>query len=115
MASLSTPSRVLRSLARELKAIYKQEKLSEVPAYAYLHDQLRSFQVTGEKICRAQHEVEYVARTYLCYLESTRKQEELSNLYRGRGERSIESSAEIVGLKLPKLYSEDLQPKPPQA
>ncbi|BFZ06453.1 hypothetical protein BsWGS_09492 [Bradybaena similaris] len=115
MASLSSPSRVLRSLARELKAIYKQEKLTDVPAYAYLHDQMRNFQVTGEKICRAQHEVEYVAQTYLCYLESSRKQEELSIQYKGRGDRSIESSAEIVGLKLPKLYSEDSQPKPPQS
>lgn len=52
-----------------------KEKLTDVPAYAYLHDQMRNFQVTGEKICRAQQEVEYVAQTYLCYLESSRKQE----------------------------------------
>uniref|UniRef100_A0A0B6ZGF7 Protein FMC1 homolog n=1 Tax=Arion vulgaris TaxID=1028688 RepID=A0A0B6ZGF7_9EUPU len=110
----SNPSRVLRSLARELKAIYKQENLRDVPAYAYLHEQLQNFQVTGEKICRAGYEVEHVAQTYLCYLESARKQEELSAHYKGRGERSVESSAALVGLKLPKLYTEDSEPKKPQ-
>jgi len=104
-------SRILRSLAKELSRIYKQEKLQEVPAYAYLHDQMRHYEVTGEKICREQGEVEHVAETYLCYLRSARKQEELSEMYKGKGERSTESAAEIVGLKLPKLYDETKEPK----
>ncbi|XP_005097606.1 protein FMC1 homolog [Aplysia californica] len=103
----SSASRVLRSLAKELGRVYRKEKLQDVPAYAYLHEQMKNFEVTDEKICRAHNEVQHVAETYLCYLESLRKQEELSQQYKGRGERSVESSAEIVGLKLPKLFSED--------
>ncbi|GFN93142.1 protein fmc1 homolog [Plakobranchus ocellatus] len=110
MASKSP--QILRSLAKELKAIYKKDNLQEIPTYTYLQDQFRYFQVTEEKICRAQQEVNHVAKTYLCYLESARKLEELSSQYRGRGDRSVESSANIVGLKLPKLYSED-EPQPP--
>ncbi|CAL1526047.1 unnamed protein product [Lymnaea stagnalis] len=109
----SNSYRVLRSLSKELRYIYKKKDLQDVPIYCYLQDQFRSMQVTGEKICREQHEAENLAQTYLCYLESTRRNEELSVLYRGKGERSIESSANIVGLKLPKLYSEDAAKKPP--
>ncbi|RUS84693.1 hypothetical protein EGW08_007563 [Elysia chlorotica] len=105
MASRS--SQVLRSLAKELKAIYKKENLQEIPTYTYLQEQFRNFSVTEQKVCRAQHEVNHVAATYLCHLESARKLEELCSQYRGRGERTIESSANIVGLKLPKLFSEE--------
>ncbi|XP_059154736.1 protein FMC1 homolog isoform X2 [Physella acuta] len=90
------------------------KNLSEVPIYVYLQDQFHYFRTTGEKICREKHEVEHLAQTYLCYLNSLRKQEELAVQYRGRGERSVESSANIVGLKLPKLYSEDASQKPPE-
>ncbi|KAK3713838.1 hypothetical protein RRG08_033811 [Elysia crispata] len=107
-------SQVLRSLAKELKSIYKKENLQEIPTYAYLQEQFRNFRVTEQKICRAQHEVNHVAATYLCYLESARKLEELSSQYRGRGDRSVESSANIVGLKLPKLFSEDASKPPDQ-
>ncbi|KAH9514335.1 ATP synthase assembly factor fmc1 mitochondrial [Bulinus truncatus] len=109
----SNPYRILRSLARELKLIYRKKNMSEVPVYAYVQEQFRNFQVTGEKICRPAQEAEHLAQTYLCYLESTRKHEAISLHYRGKGERSVESSAAIVGLKLPKLYSEEAAKNPP--
>lgn len=102
----------MKSIAKELRSIYKKDNLQDIPTYAYLQEQFRNFQVTEQKICRAQHEANHVAATYLCYLESARKLEELSSQYRGRGDRSVESCANIVGLKLPKTYSEDSS-KPP--
>ncbi|KAK0058677.1 UPF0562 protein [Biomphalaria pfeifferi] len=110
----SNSYRILRSLARELKLIYKKKDMCEVPVYAYVREQFRNFQVTGEKMCRARQEAEHLAQTYLCYLESTRKHEAVSAHYRGKGERSVESSANIVGLKLPKLYSEETAQKSPE-
>lgn len=47
--------------------------------------------------------MEHLADTYATYLNSTRFLAELQERYRG-GERSIEQSANIVGLRLPEKY-----------
>lgn len=57
-------------------------------------------QVTGAKNCKHQSEMQHLAETYLCLLESTARQSELAAVYR-RGERSIQESAAMVGLRLP--------------
>jgi hypothetical protein len=57
-------------------------------------------QVTGAKNCKQQHEMQRLAETYLCLLESNAKQAELASVYR-RGERSVKDSARLVGLRLP--------------
>ncbi|KAK7495688.1 hypothetical protein BaRGS_00013135 [Batillaria attramentaria] len=98
---MATSTQVFRQLLRELRSIYKTSNLQDVPAYAYMENQFRRFQVTGEKECRGNSDVQHMAETYLCLLRSTRKYEELSTLYKGKGERSIESSARMVGLGLP--------------
>ena len=61
-------------------------------------------QVTGAKHCKQQHEVKYLAETYLCLLESNAKQAELSAIYT-RNERTTEQAANLVGLRLPKEKS----------
>ncbi|KXJ69267.1 hypothetical protein RP20_CCG028028 [Aedes albopictus] len=45
--------------------------------------------------------MQFAAETYLCYLRSVRKHKELSEMYSGRGERSIRDTADMVGFKLP--------------
>ena len=52
-----------------------QNKLQEVPAYAYLENQFRRFQVTGEKECRGENDATHMASTYLCLLHSSRRHE----------------------------------------
>merc|ERR1712098_471279 len=99
--NMATSKEVFRRLSKELKLIYKTNKLQDVPAYAYLENQFRRFQVTGERECRGENEVDHTASTYLCLLHSNRKYRELNEIYKGRGERSIESSARMVGLALP--------------
>ncbi|XP_032498170.1 protein FMC1 homolog isoform X1 [Phocoena sinus] len=58
-------------------------------------------EVTSEKLCRAQHELHFQAATYLCLLRSIREHVALHQEFHGKGERSVEESAGLVGLKLP--------------
>ncbi|MED6286498.1 ATP synthase assembly factor fmc1 mitochondrial [Characodon lateralis] len=100
MASLSSPLRVCREILKELRVIqglsYKQSL-----AYNYVLDQFRKNKVTEERYCRAQQEARHASLTYLCLLVSTRNHLALHNLYHGKGERSPEEVAGLVGLRLP--------------
>lgn len=58
-------------------------------------------QITGERYCRAQQEAHHASHTYLCLLASTRNHLALHNLYHGKGERSPDEVAGLVGLRLP--------------
>lgn len=58
-------------------------------------------QVTSEKLCRAQQELHFQAATYLCLLRSVRHLAALHREYHGRGERSPEEVAGLVGFRLP--------------
>ncbi|XP_033096485.1 protein FMC1 homolog isoform X2 [Anneissia japonica] len=106
MAS-SQPLIVLKSLLRELRYLNLQGVLQRKPAYCYVLDQYRKFQVTSEKNCRAKDEAEHNAHTFNCLLRSARELQELNAAY-SRGERTVEESANLVGLKLPEA------PKPLQ-
>jgi hypothetical protein len=57
--------------------------------------------VTDEQLCKAQFEMAYLADTYACYLGSLRRYHSIKDQYHGKGERSIESTANMVGFKLP--------------
>ncbi|XP_014402190.1 PREDICTED: UPF0562 protein C7orf55 homolog [Myotis brandtii] len=59
------------------------------------------WRVTSEKLCRAQHELHFQAATYLCLLRSVREHVALHQEFHGKGERSVEEAAGLVGLKLP--------------
>ncbi|ELT89661.1 hypothetical protein CAPTEDRAFT_59977, partial [Capitella teleta] len=73
----------------------------ENPLYIYILDQFRTHQATSQRLCREDKEMLHLGETYACLLHSIRKQEELSALYKGKGERSIQDSAHLVGLELP--------------
>ncbi|KFV68821.1 UPF0562 protein C7orf55, partial [Dryobates pubescens] len=60
-----------------------------------------SWQVTSEKLCRAQQELHFQAATYLCLLRSVREHAALHQEYHGKGERSPEEVAGLVGFRLP--------------
>ncbi|KAL3836310.1 hypothetical protein ACJMK2_021747 [Sinanodonta woodiana] len=90
-----------KGIIRHLQSIYKKDKLRDTPAYMYVVDQFRKHQVTGEKHCRGKEELQHLGESYLCLLQSIQKYEELSAVYKGKGDRSVESSANLVGLNLP--------------
>ncbi|TKR70422.1 hypothetical protein L596_022453 [Steinernema carpocapsae] len=55
----------------------------------------------GSPLTTPKDDVPHIASTYAVYLESTRELNELQERYKG-GERSVEDSAHLVGLELPK-------------
>ncbi|XP_071942948.1 protein FMC1 homolog [Antedon mediterranea] len=94
------PITTLRCLLKELRLLHLSGTLQRKPSYRYILDQFRKFKVTNEKNCRARNEAHHNAHTYNCLLRSTRELEVLHATFY-RGERSIEESAKLVGLKLP--------------
>lgn len=95
---LTKSSRTLKQLLTELKAISSGEGSL---AAKYIVDQYRRYETTEQVHCRAKEEMQFTAETYRCYLESTRKLKELNESYRGKGERTVRDTADMVGFKLP--------------
>ena len=91
-----------RSLLNELRLASPNGILSkESVAFKYIASQYRKYQTTDETLCKAKEEMKYLGNTYLCYLQSLRRYNEIEKNYKGAGERSVESTASIVGFKLP--------------
>ena len=74
--------------------------------HALLRHEFRQNYISGSRYCMEKNEMFFVANAYLSYLKSTKSTLDLYAKY-CKGERSIESSANLVGLKLPKLYKEN--------
>lgn len=49
--------------------------MKKQPMAAYVVDQFRRFQVTENKYCYGEHEMRHLGQTYLCLLQSVRRQE----------------------------------------
>uniref|UniRef100_A0A1I7XS17 Protein FMC1 homolog n=1 Tax=Heterorhabditis bacteriophora TaxID=37862 RepID=A0A1I7XS17_HETBA len=62
---------------------------------------MKDHKVTQRVFCNASNEMEHIAGLYATYLRSTRLLCELEARYKG-GEKSVEESAKLVGLALPK-------------
>lgn len=93
---------LLRELIRELKVTNRTyQPLRESPIYQFICKQFRRNQVTEEQVCKASTESRYLADTYLTYMKSSRKAAELKSEFHGKGERSVRSTADLVGFKLP--------------
>lgn len=57
--------------------------------------------MTDERLCNCKNEPRFIAETYLTYLQSSRKYNEINQAYAGKGERSVSETAKLVGFKLP--------------
>lgn len=104
---------VLKGIISELRFIHQKQdvQVKETPAFRYIMEQYRKYNVTDQKLCRGRQELNYLAQTYLSYLSNTRKHKELYAEYHGKGERSVEETANLVGLRLPKLYDDGTENK----
>ncbi|XP_013380945.1 protein FMC1 homolog [Lingula anatina] len=98
---------VLRGLLHELKLMTPKSKLRTTPVYSYVLDQYRQHQLTSNTYCKGDGAMNHLAETYLCLLKSTRECKELREEFKGHGERSTESTANLVGYKLPESYTEN--------
>jgi hypothetical protein len=96
------------------KNLYRQVKISQPPTNQIgfesirdvLRNEFRQNIVSDSRYCLKKNEMYFLGNAYFTYLESTKQTLDLYARY-CRGERSIEDSARIVGLKLPKLYQEE--------
>lgn len=91
----------LKRLLKEIKAISPEGNHKDSLAANYIVSQYKKYETTEQQHCRAKEEMQFTARTYLSYLQSVRQHKELSDMYKGGGERSIRETADMVGFKLP--------------
>ena len=89
-----------KSLTREVR--------NDKELFNLIRNEFRQNTVTSKKYCREENEQFFIANTYLSYLKNTREYSLLKSKY-AKGERSIEESANIVGLSLPKQYHDEIQ------
>lgn len=67
----------------------------------YVLSQYRKYQTTDQQLCKAIDELHYKARSYHSYLLNSRKYQEINAEFKGKGERSVEDTANLVGFKMP--------------
>ncbi|KAM9327156.1 protein FMC1 homolog [Gastrophryne carolinensis] len=101
MAALGSPLQTFHGLLRELRHLHGAGVYRNTAAYSYIRNGFRQNQVTSEKFCLAQQELHFQASTYLCLLQSVRNHLMFHEEYHGKGERSTEEVASLVGLRLP--------------
>ncbi|KAG9483917.1 protein FMC1 homolog [Eleutherodactylus coqui] len=101
MASLGSPLHTFRSLLRMFRHDCGVDRYRKMIACGFIREQFRKHQVTSEKLCSAHQELHYQASTYLCLLQSIRNHLIFHEEYHGKGERSVEQVAGLVGFKTP--------------
>ncbi len=107
MGSIATSAVDLIQRTRVLslyKNLFKHLKASKTNATHFqklLRSEFRQNSVSDSKYCLQKNELFFLGNAYETYLSSTQKTLFLYSKY-CKGERSIEESARIVGLKLPK-------------
>ncbi|XP_031625621.1 protein FMC1 homolog [Contarinia nasturtii] len=95
-------SQLYKSLLNELRLCSPSGRLSKDSlAFKYITNQFQVHQTTDQTLCKAREEMRFLGETYLCYLRSLRKYAEIQKEYKGKGERSIKETADMVGFKLP--------------
>jgi len=94
-------TKLVRTLLHELRLISPEGNIKDSLAAKYILSQFKKYKTTEEQLCKARDEMKFVGSTYLAYLQSSRKYLEINKEYKGKGERSIEDTAHMVGFKLP--------------
>lgn len=94
-------ARTLRSLLSELRQASPSGSIKDSAAAQYILDQYRKHQTTDELLCKQKDEMLFLGKTYLCYIRSSREYKKINDEYKGLGERTVESTAKMVGFKLP--------------
>lgn len=91
----------IRKLFREVRQVTPSQKLKDSVIKSYITEQCRKYKVTDSQLCKKKDEMLFLADSYRCYLESTRRYKELVKKFQGKGERSVKQMADMVGFKLP--------------
>ncbi|KAL7731129.1 hypothetical protein ACLKA6_014326 [Drosophila palustris] len=95
-------TKVLRSLLHELRHSAADPSAAKNSLAArYIMAQYKKFETTDQQLCKARNEAIFLGQTYLTYLSSLRKHDEIYKEFHGRGERTVKETADLVGFKLP--------------
>lgn len=92
---------LLRQIISELRYALPEGGLKNNLTLKYIIGQFRKYNTTDQQLCKAKEEIEYIAKTYLCYLRSSRVEKQILEEFHGKGERTVEETAKMVGFKLP--------------
>lgn len=93
--------KIVRSLAQELRRVSQNKNIKDNAMLQYIMEQAHVHKETSQILCKAREELRNLAETYLCYLRSQQTCKEIHKQYAGKGERSIQETADLVGFKLP--------------
>ncbi|XP_045498908.1 protein FMC1 homolog [Colias croceus] len=103
MASITSKPALstLRQLLSELRKQSSSPKLAENQMARYVLSEYRKYQTTDQQLCKAVDEMHFKAKSYCEYLQNSRIYKEINEEFKGKGERSVEETAKMVGFKLP--------------
>ena len=116
MSGQLNPVKLLRSISRELRLAFPQgHKIQPSPALTFLVGQFKKNKETQEQYCKHREDMVFLADTYNTYLGAQRQWRTVQQEYHAAGERTVASTAQLVGLNLPhepKIFN--TKPKPVQ-
>lgn len=92
---------LFRQLITEVRHAVPSGSAKDNLAVQFITNQFQKYKITDQQLCKAQEEMKFLGNAYLCYLRSSRKYNEINQSYHGKGERTIEETANMVGFKLP--------------
>lgn len=92
---------LIRTLIQEVRRSSSERKGKNDIMVRYILEQAQTHRETSEVLCKAREELKNLAETYLCYLNSRRICKEILTRYSGKGERSTQETADLLGFKLP--------------
>jgi len=98
---MSSGNKIVRPLLQELRLYSSDGTIKDSLIAKYVLNQFKKYQTTELQLCKAKEEMQFLGNTYLTYLQSLRKYKAINKDYRGKGERSIKETADMVGFKLP--------------
>lgn len=98
---MSGAQQTLRKLLNELRLASPNGHIKDNLAAKYILNQFKRHRTTDETLCKAREEMHFLGQTYACYLASKRQFEAIRSEYTGKGERSVQDTATMVGFKLP--------------
>lgn len=95
------PAQVMRKLLKEIRNVTPSQKLKDSLMASHVLQLADKYKVTDAQLCKKKDEMIFVADTYRCYLESSRRYKDILEKYHTRGERTVKQTADMVGFKLP--------------
>lgn len=92
---------VIRKLLKEIRNVTPSQKLKDSSMATHVLQLVEKYKVTDAQLCKKKDEMIFVADTYRCYLESSRRYKDILEKYHTKGERTVKQTADMVGFKLP--------------